>query len=443
MGYTGKEDLLVNPNSRFPDHSVSVVIADVSRDGQILTYELRKGGQDETEVHFLDVNSKKDLPDVFPKGRYGFMPQHSFTADKAGVYYSLMLPAGPRVRFHRFGTPVSNDREIFGSAYGPDYGAACGITATSKYLYCESAKGAAGVEGDLYLEKLNEEKSPRPIAQHVQAVLATDLYRDHLLMLTSSDAPNRRVLDIDFDHPSESNWKEVIHQGSTPITGISIAGNKLFVITLENVSEHCRAFTPEGASVGEIKLPAAGSIGGVRGEEEGSEAFFGFSSFAYPPSIFRVANDDVATLWWRPTVPVALDQIQIKQVWYASKDGTKIPMFIVAKKGQAQGNRPTLLTGYGGFNLVQTPHWSPTVAWWVEQGGVYAIPALRGGGEFGEAWHRAGMFEKKQNVFDDFIAAAEYLIHSGITSPEHLAIFGTSNGGLVDGRSHDSTPRSL
>ncbi len=440
QGLNGKDELLVNPNTLFPDHSASVLIADVSRDGRILAYQIRKGGQDETELHFLDVNSKKELSDVFPRARYGLMPEHSFAPGNTALYYTLTGASGPRVRLHRFGTPVSTDQEIFGSAYGPGYSAECGVTTTGKYLFCRSEKGSAGVEGDLYVQKLNGQKTPLPIAQHIQALLATALYRDHLFVLTSSEAPNRRVLDIDFDEPSQKNWKERVPPGATPITGISVAANKLFVISLENVSEHCRAFSPSGASLGEVKLPPNGSIGGIRGEEQGSEAFVQFSSFSHPPTIFRLANDDTPAVWWRPSVPVALDAINVQQIWYPSKDGTKIPMFIVSKKGQPQTNRPTLLTGYGGFNLVQTPRWSPTVAWWVEQGGVYAIPALRGGGEFGEAWHRAGMFEKKQNVFDDFIAAAEYLIHSGITSRDRLAIFGTSNGGLLVGAAMTERP---
>lgn len=190
----------------------------------------------------------------------------------------------------------------------------------------------------------------------------------------------------------------------------------MFATTLENVSSHCSVYKLDGTRLGEIKLPALGTLSGLDGEEDGTQAFVEFSSFAYPTSILKIAPDNTAAIWWRMAVPLALDQIQMKQVWYVSKDGTKIPMFIVSKKGQAQGNRPTLLTGYGGFNIPLVPHWSPLVGWWVNQGGVYAVPGLRGGGEFGEAWHRAGMFEKKQNVFDDFIAAAEYLIESGVTS---------------------------
>ncbi len=440
-GSSGKDDLLVDPNTLAPDHSISVSIADVSRDGQILAYEIRKGGQDETEVHFLRVETKKELPDVLPKARNGLMLGHSFTSDDATLYYGKKpMNGSPHVYRHRFGTPVSSDQDLFGGSYGADYGADCGVTQTEKYLYCEAAKGAAGVERDLYVQKLNGASNLRPIAEHVSGVLATDLYRDEVLILTSAQAPHGKVLAIDFDKPSRENWKEVIPESGTTINGLSVAAGRVFVTALENVSEHCRTYRPDGTFLGEVKLPVAGSIGPVRGEEQGTEAFFQFSSFAHPPEIFRITGDQTVTPWWRSSVPISFDAIDINQVTYSSKDGTKIPMFIVAKKGNEPGSRPTLLTGYGGFDLVQTPRWSPVVAWWVDQGGVFAIPALRGGGEFGEAWHRAGMFENKQNVFDDFIAAAEYLIHSGITSRERLAIYGTSNGGLLVGAALTQRP---
>ncbi len=440
-GSSGKDELLIDPNTIAPDHSMSVSIGDVSRDGQVLAYEIRKGGQDETEVHFLRVDTKKELPDVLPKARNGFITGHSFTSDDATLYYGKKpMNGAPRVYRHRFGTPVSSDQEIFGGSYGPDYSAGCGVTTTEKYLFCEATKGSAGVERDLYVEKLNGGTALQPIAEHVSGVLATDIYRDEILILTSAQAPHGKVMAINLDQPSRENWKEIIPESETAISGISVAAGKLFVTALEDVSEHCRVYRPDGAFVSEIKLPMAGSVGPARGEEQGTEAFFQFSSFAHPPEIFRVGSDQTATAWWMSSVPVSLNEIEIKQVRYNSKDGTQIPMFVVGKRGRETGSRPTLLTGYGGFDLVQTPRWSPVVAWWVEQGGVFAIPALRGGGEFGEAWHRAGMFEHKQNVFDDFIAAAEYLIHSGITSREHLAIYGTSNGGLLVGAALTERP---
>jgi prolyl oligopeptidase len=192
------------------------------------------------------------------------------------------------------------------------------------------------------------------------------------------------------------------------------------------------AYSAEGKPAGEIPMPAAGSLDGVSGQEDGKETLFGFSSFAYPDSIFRVSQSNAVRQWWQAGTSLNPKQVEVKQVWYQSKDGTKVPMYIVRKRGII-GPRPTLMTAYGGFDVSVLPSWSPTAAWWVEQGGVFAQPSLRGGGEFGEAWHRAGMLANKQNVFDDFVAAAEYLIHEGITTSRQLAIRGTSNGGLLMG----------
>jgi len=432
QGPTGPDQVLVNPNVLFPDHSGSVLISDVSRDGKILAYEIRKGGADETEVHFLDVDAKKDLPDTLAAARNTFWRGYGFTPDNSTVYYSRYEAAGPRVYRHRMGSPATEDQEIFGEDYGPGYFASCGVTGTAKYLFCRFNKGAAGVESDIYLQNLRQEKTLRPIAMHVPTVLETEPYQDHMFVLLARDAPNRKIMDIDLDHPAPNQWKQVIPQGKTAISTFSVASNKLYVVTLENAAERCRAYRTDGTAIGPVALPAMGSVEGISGEEGGTDAFIEFSSFADPPTIFRIANHATST-WWRANVPVPAADIAVEQVWYPSKDGTKIPMFVARKKGQPSGPRPALLTGYGGFNIPLTPRWSAVTAWWVEQGGLFAVPSLRGGGEFGEAWHRAGMFEQKQNVFDDFIGAAEYLIRSGITSRDRLAIYGTSNGGLLVG----------
>jgi len=307
------------------------------------------------------------------------------------------------------------------------------MTSTGRYLFCAAEKGAAATEDDLYVQKLGTDPTPRPIAKHVPAVLAFEPFRDSIYMLTSSRAPNGRVVELSLDQPEERHWKEIIPEGSTPIDGIKVAAGRLFATTLENVSEHLSTYDLSGRPLREIKLSTVGSIGQVEGDEQGSEAFFAFSSFAYPNEIFEITPNGASKIWWRPALPFNPDEVEAKQVWYASKDGTKIPMFVVSKKGQGLRNRPTLLTGYGGFDISVTPSWSSVEAWWVQQGGVFAVPALRGGGEFGEVWHKAGMLGKKQNVFDDFIGAAEYLIHSGTTSSNKLGIFGTSNGGLLMG----------
>ena len=439
-GESGTDEKLIDPNTLFPDHSVSVSIGGASRDGRTLVYEFRKGGQDETEVHLLDVNAQHDLPDLFPRARYAFSGDKSFSPDGHTIYYSKWLPEGARVFRHRLGTPVSTDKQIFGSGYGADYFSNCIATSTGHYLFCDASRGSASTEEDLYVQELGKDNAPRAIAKHVASVLGLDTYKDSIYLLASSRAPNGRVVEISLSQPEESNWREVIPEGRSPVTSVTVAANRLFVATLENVSEHLRVFDLKGKALNEIQLPVAGSIGAVNGEEAGTDAFFAFSSFAYPNEIFEVIPDGSRKSWWRPGAPFNPENVTVEQVWYSSKDGTKIPMFIVARKGQDRRNKPTLLTGYGGFNIALTPRWSVMAAWWVEQGGVFAVPALRGGGEFGETWHKAGMLERKQNVFDDFTAAAEYLIQSGITSKEKLAIAGTSNGGLLVGTAMTQRP---
>ncbi|MGI8959506.1 MAG: hypothetical protein ACR2IV_07075 [Bryobacteraceae bacterium] len=210
-GRDSREEVLVNPNTLFPDHSVSVSIADVSRDGTILAYHFRKGGQDETEIHFLDKGAKKDLPDILPSALYFVLPRYAFAPGKTSFYYARFSMAGTRVYRHDFGNPVSKDQEIFGSGYGPDYGSTCGITSTAKYLFCEASKGASSVEADLYIQRQGE-KMLRPLAQHMPLILGVAPYRDHLFVFTRWQAPHGRVLDIDLDRPASGNWKEVIHE---------------------------------------------------------------------------------------------------------------------------------------------------------------------------------------------------------------------------------------
>lgn len=439
-GVSGADEKLIDPNTLFPDHSVSVSIGAVSQDGRILVYEFRWGGQDETEVHFLDVGTKRNLPDLFPRARYEFAGEHAFAPDASTIYYSKWSTAGSRVYRHRLGTAISTDKEIFGSGYGPDYVSTCRVTSTGRYLLCDASRGAATTEEDLYVEDLGTGEAPRAIAKHLASMLEMDTYKDSVYLLTSLRAPNGRVIEIALSRPDEHNWRQTIPEGSNPITAIRVAAGKLFVRTLENVSEHLLVFDLHGRALNEIKLPVAGTVSDVQGQEAGSEAFFSFSSFAYPNEIFEVTRDGSRKSWWRPQAPFNPEEVAVKQLWYRSKDGTKIPMFVVAKSGQQRQASPTILTGYGGFNVALAPRWSVIVAWWVDQGGVFAVPALRGGGEFGEAWHKAGMLEKKQNVFDDFTAAAEHLIHCGITSKDKLAIMGTSNGGLLVGAAMTQQP---
>jgi prolyl oligopeptidase len=263
-----------------------------------------------------------------------------------------------------------------------------------------------------------------------------------MLLQTNWDAANGRVLSVDLKSPAKENWKTIVPEGRFAIQDAAVAGDRLFVRYLENVVPKVRIFDASGKASGEISFPSIGSVSNVSGEWGKNEAFFTYNSYVEPSTIFRY---DVKTgakkVFARQVVPIQSDRYEVEQVRYPSKDGTEIPMFVVHQKGMKRdGTHPALLTGYGGFTLSQTPGFSARAALWVERGGVYAVANLRGGSEFGEAWHKAGMLEKKQNVFDDFIGAAEWLIANKYTSKEKLAISGGSNGGLLVGAALTQRP---
>jgi prolyl oligopeptidase len=281
-----------------------------------------------------------------------------------------------------------------------------------------------------------------PVVNDIPAHFTGEIAGDTMFLKTNWEAPNYRVLAVDLRSPARERWKEIVPTGDAVIRGVSAAGGRLFVNYLENVVSSVRVFDPAGKSLGAIEFPTLGSVSGMSGQWAKNEAFFTFASFHVPTTIYRY---DVAagtqTVWWRSSAPIRSDRFEVKQVWYPSKDGTKVPMFLVHQKGiRLDGSRPTLLTGYGGFSLASTPSFSARAALWVESGGVFALPNLRGGGEFGETWHRAGMLANKQNVFDDFIAAAEWLIAGKYTRAEKLCITGGSNGGLLVGAALTQRP---
>ena len=256
-----------------------------------------------------------------------------------------------------------------------------------------------------------------------------------MYLRTNWNAPKWRVMEVDLQNPGRDYWREILPQGEAVLEGLSLTGGKLAAYTSQDVVSRIKLYDPDGKLVGEIKPPTLGSLSGLNGRWSSTEAFFLFTSFHIPGTIYRY---DVATgqqtLWFHSNVPFSTDRYEVKQVWYTSKDGTRVPMFVAHAKGlKLDGSHPALLTGYGGFNASSTPGFSALAATWISSGGVYALANMRGGGEFGEAWHRAGMLDKKQNVFDDFIAAAEWLVQNKYTSPQRLAIHGNSNGGLLMG----------
>jgi prolyl oligopeptidase len=433
QGMDGKDRLLVDPSTLAPNHSASVTIGAPSRDGSLLVYSVRMGGADEIVPHILNVDTGKDLPDSFPRARYSGI---SFLPDKSGVYYSRVNKEGPRVYFHKMGAPVESDAEIFGKGLGPEKSVGVAVNETGHYLVISVNYGSSSNHSEVYVQDLAGKGPIVPVVNDVAAGFNPAMAGDRMFLRTNWNAPRGRVMEVDLKAPSDrSKWREVIPQGEFVIEGMSLAGGRIAVQVAQNITSRIRLHDPSGKLIREIAPPTLGNMSGLNGRWENNEAFFTFSSFHVPATIYRY---DVASgkqsVWFQSKIPVQADQYEVKQVWYASKDGTKIPMFVAHAKGiKLDGSNPTLLTGYGGFNLPQTPGFSPVAAAWMARGGVYALANLRGGGEFGEEWHHAGMFEKKQNVFDDFIAAAEWLIKNNYTQSSRLAVMGGSNGGLLMG----------
>jgi prolyl oligopeptidase len=432
-GLHGRDEVLISPESISKDDNVSVVFHDLSHDGNILVYGARFGGEDESDFRLLDLRTRKLLPDGLPKGRYfGF----ALKADNSGYYYSRFIDhQGSRVFYHAMGSPAAQDREIFGKGYGPDQNVWCQISEDGRYLLLGMSVGVPPKKVELYVMDLAQGGPVRTIVNDIEADFRPDIADGRLFLQTNWKAPNWRILGVDLKNPARENWKEIVPEAAQAIDSFSLAAGRLFVSYLENATSHMKQYDADGKYLGDTKLPGIGTAAGPYGRWDQDEFFYTFSSFTDPSTTWRyVRSTGRQDIWFRAKVSIQPENFEAKQVWYESKDKTKVPMFIVHRKGmKLEGKRPTLLTGYGGFTVNMTPVFSSMAAAWVDMGGVFAMPNLRGGGEFGESWHRAGMFEKKQNVFDDFIAAAEWLIAHNYTSPQHLAIRGGSNGGLLVG----------
>jgi prolyl oligopeptidase len=442
-GIDGKDELLVDPLSLSPNHTVTAGVFSVTEDGRLMAYFLRQGGADEVTPHLMDVDTRKELADVFPRARYsGF----ALLNDKSGIYLTRLTPEGPRVFFHKIGADLANDVEIFGKGYGPEKIISSSVTEDNHYLLITVSHGSAADHTELYLKDLVHNGPVVTLVKDFPAVFFGQIGGDRMYVRTNWKAPRWRILEIDLKNPAmmqdKNKWREVVPETNAVLDGFSLVGGKLVVTTTENVVPHTKILDASGKLVRELQAPALGSISGLFGRWSSNEAFYSFTSYHIPPTTYRY---DVATgkqsVWFAAKVPIDSARYEVNQVWYASKDGTKIPMFLAHAKGlKLDGSNPVLLTGYGGFNVSSTPGFNAFAAAWLASGGVYAVANLRGGGEFGEEWHHAGMLEKKQNVFDDFIAAAEWLIQNKYTSPAKLAIRGTSNGGLLVGAALTQRP---
>jgi prolyl oligopeptidase len=436
-GRAGADEALIDPHPWRADRTASIRLMDVARDGTLAAYGVRQGGEDELEVRLFDVEARRDLPEKLPRARYHGL---ALQPDKRGFYYSRYTPEGPRVYHRELGS--AGEREIFGRGYGRQTAIGCRLSEDGRRLILHVFHGSSRDRSDVFFLEAGAGGAVRPVVRDVPAAFFLQPAGEQFFVLTNWKAGNWRVLAGRWEQPEPQHWREVVPEGPHVIEEAVAAGGRLVVSRLENVRSRLWLYDAGGRRLGEIPLPGPGAVGELSGRWESGEVFYSFGSFHIPPAIYRLeAGSSRPQLWERRKVPVRSERFRLEQVWYRSKDGTKIPMFLLEQRGSAgRGARPALLTGYGGFNVNLTPAFSETAVAWVEQGGIFALANLRGGAEFGETWHRAGMLANKQNVFDDFLAAAEWLIARGYTDSSKLAIYGASNGGLLVGAAMTQRP---
>jgi prolyl oligopeptidase len=410
-----------------------------------LSYGVRVGGADEQEVHFLDLKTKTTKPDVLPSARYSGV---SVSPDGQGVYYAKLFPhVGTRVFYHRFGTEVANDTMLFGNEYrGKTLGeideVGVRVTANGHYLVVTVSQGVPAKHVYILLKDLRTPDSTFvPLVYGIESRFREMNIGDTFFVETDYKAPNHRVLKAEIGK-SPDEWSTVIPESKDVLESVNLVDSKFYVLRLHDVQSELSIYTLDGKPAGSIQYPGIGAGTTVSGRPEEKDGFYSFQSIITPPTIFHYdTRTGKSEVFYTAKVPFDSNAYELKEVFYTSKDGTRVPMFIAGKKGlKRDGTERLLMTGYGGFALSETPVWNPDYAWWMENGGWFALPDLRGGNEYGEAWHKQAMFEKKQNVFDDWFAAAEYLIREKYTTPEHFAIRGRSNGGLLMGASMTQRP---
>ena len=443
-GFTGKDERLIDPAAMSRDPNTSVSIQDVSRDGALIAYGLKEGGADENGIHVLEVKTKKTLEDELPAARYTGI---EFAPDGKSFYYARNDKTGTLLFQHVMGTRASKDSLVFGREFrgeplGPSDLFGPRITDDGRYMVIQINRGVPARRVDIVFRDLSKPGSPFDVlVWTLDARFSAIWTHDKWFVKTDYNAPNGKILVGDPGVMPEA-WKTIVPEGSDVIQSWNIVGGKLYVNRLKDVKTETAVYTLDGRAAGKIDYDEIGSASTLAGKTTDRYGFFTFQSFIRPPTIYRVdTTTGKRDIFFQPKVPFETGEYELKQVFYNSKDGTRIPMFIAGKKGLKQdGTERLLMTGYGGFQVAVTPAWSPAYAWWLQEGGWFAVPNLRGGDEYGEHWHEQAMFDKKQNVFDDWFAAAQYLIDNKYTSPEHFAISGRSNGGLLMGAAMTQHP---
>ena len=441
-GLNGRPEIFIDPNKMSKDGTAAVSTPSFTKNKKYAAYMIAQAGSDWQEAYAMDVATKKVLDDKIQWIKFSGL---SWKGDD-GFYYSRYPEAdetkkmtnqnqNQKLYYHKLGTPQSEDVLIYEDKEHPLRSVGGGLTEDERFLLIHQSEGTSGSQ--IWVKDMKN-----PNSSFILLIKGFDTNAgvidndgDRILVRTNADAPNYKVVSIDPKNPSKENWQTIILTRTNFLQSVGTAGGKLFLTYLEDASSRVYQTNYKGVLEREIKLPGIGTAGGFDGNREDNELFYTYSSFNYPPAIFHYTISNGQTeLFRKAEAKINADNYQTVQSFFTSKDGAKVPMFITYKKGlKLNGNNPTLIYGYGGFNIASTPGFSISNAFFLEQGGVYVLVNLRGGNEYGEAWHKAGMLQNKQNVFNDFIGAAEFLIKTKYTNPQKLAMRGGSNGGLLVG----------
>ncbi len=437
----GPDRVLVDANQLAADGTIALDWFQPSENGKYVAFGTSPSGSEMSTLHVVETKTGTTLPDTIERTRAASI---AWLHDNSGFYYTRYpkkgeVPAGQEmynrhVFFHLLGSPVETDNPIFGEGRDPEDWPSVSLSNDGRWLLINVSQG--WTKSELFLMDLKSDKPPARLTTGKNFLYSADVYDGKVYITTNEDAPRYRVFVTEAGDFDREAWKEVIPQSDAVLQGAAVFGGRLFAQYEQNASSQLKIFDLDGKKLNDLALPALGTVYETGGKWDRTEVFYGFQSFTFAPSIYRYDLKDGSTSLWTKVDAPSIDPsaYDVAQEWFKSKDGTRVPMFVVHKKGlQKNGRNPTLLTGYGGFNVSLTPSFSRTAYLWMEHGGIYAVANLRGGAEFGEDWHRAGMLDKKQNVFDDMIAAAEHLIAEKYTDRNHLAIQGGSNGGLLMG----------
>jgi prolyl oligopeptidase len=447
-GENGAEEVFLDPNTFSKDGTTALGGISFSKDGSLITCLLQFGGSDWRKAVILKAADKSMIGDTLRDLKFTGI---AWKGNDGFYYSSYDKPKGSelsaktqyhKLYYHKMGTPQSKDQLIFGGEKTPRRYVGAGLTEDERFLVITAATSTTGNE--LYIQDLKDPKGKLVTIvgdfEHNHNLVEND--GNTLIIQTDLNAPNNRVVTVDISNPTPENWKDIVPETENAMQGVGTAGKKLLVNYLKDASTYIRQFDYKGKPERDVELPGIGSAGGFGGRIDDKDVYYSFSSFTTPTSIykFNIASGK-SELYAQPKVDFNPSDFETKQVFYNSKDGTRIPMFIVCKKGtELNAKNPTWLYSYGGFSISLTPTFSTSRIVWLENGGVFAQPNIRGGGEYGEKWHDAGRLMNKQNVFDDFIAAGEYLIKEKYTSSDYLAIVGGSNGGLLVGATMTQRP---